>query len=83
MSVLKRLRARMTGYSDGPCPLCGREFYGFEWDGQSVPCRADHITGHGICPRCISEGKAVQRTWPDTTTLTRCPICERRPPDVG
>lgn len=32
MKYLKRFWALLTGYYYVPCPVCGREMYGFEFD---------------------------------------------------
>jgi hypothetical protein len=43
---LNHLWAGLAGYFWLPCPLCGKEFGGHEWDGRSI-C-GPQPDGHGI-----------------------------------
>lgn len=57
-----RAFARLGGFFWIPCPLCGREFGGHEWedvDGKcsTIPVGGSSTKGTAICPTCTREGK--------------------------
>lgn len=57
MKTLDRLRAFLGGTFALPCPICTREFYGFQWKQCGhVPSRDPERRAAGIeemiCPRC-------------------------------
>jgi len=55
-----RLRAMLGGYFALPCPLCGREFYGFQLTRcGSIPKPGELGLSKMICPSCVREGKGV------------------------
>jgi hypothetical protein len=64
----KRL-AQALGYFGLPCPLCGQEFGGHEWeayiDGKvgSIPTDKPGIS-QGICPDCTEGGRGIENHPP-------------------
>lgn len=66
---IQKAIARARGYFWLPCPLCGREFGGHEWediDGLSSAIYTDPTQpniGTGICPVCTAQGKG---NWPSS-----------------
>ena len=45
--------AETNGYFWLPCPRCGTEFGGHEWDTPTaIECRVYPNTGHGTCGQC-------------------------------
>ena len=53
---MHRLWAYLLGYFWAPCPVCGREFGGHEWDGQGIPKRTEPYIKRAVCsPECVDE----------------------------
>lgn len=55
-----------NGYFWLPCPLCGQEFGGHEWEkesnGKKTAIKTDEpAIGKGICPDCVEADKG---NWP-------------------
>lgn len=59
--AVEKYKALIGGYFWLPCPCCGVEFGGHEWDEiDGLPCIVPSLekknTGIGICPNCTREG---------------------------
>lgn len=55
--ILHELWAWIAGYFWTPCPVCGREFGGHEWDGSGIPKRWEppYILQAVCSPECSDE----------------------------
>ena len=66
---LHRAYAYLRGYFWLPCILCGREYGGHEWNGDSVYTNMPNAAGctvhyaRGICPQCSRAGKGERATY--------------------
>lgn len=58
-----KLFANINGYFWLPCPLCGQNFGGHEWNGREQLIMTGHGTGTGVCHNCIPEAIKYNKEW--------------------
>ena len=56
-----KFRAMIGRYFWLPCPLCGKDFGGHEWDGTRIP--NSYASGTGVCPDCREEAHKITEVF--------------------
>lgn len=58
--IFNCIKAHLCGYFWLPCPICGNNFGGHEWElGNSL--NISPTIGMGVCPDCHDEAKELNK----------------------
>ena len=61
--LLNKLFANFFNYFWLPCPLCGENFGGHEWNKPNQSIMTSWSSGDGVCPNCIPAAIDYNKKW--------------------